>query len=90
VNVGFLRGNQAPHGPLAALRLASRTALASSFLIRVVPDRVKERSSRHEESEAIGVGAKSLLGAISKGNVEVRDPRPLTLRNLGVCPSIER
>lgn len=72
VNVWFLRGNQASHGPLAALALQATVALASSFLIHMSPHAVQERSSRHEASEAIGVGAKSLLRAVSKGNVEVR------------------
>lgn len=43
-----------------------------------------------EESEAIGVGVKSLLGAISKGSVEARwtsTPDPEEPRRL---PSIER
>lgn len=45
----------------------------------------KKRCSRHKESEAIGVGAKSLLQAIAMVKVEDRCPRPLTLRTFGGC-----
>lgn len=45
----------------------------------------KKRCSRHKESEAIGVGAKSLLQAIPMAKVEDRCPRPLTLRTFGGC-----
>jgi len=33
VNVGFLRGNRASHGPLAVLALQAKAALAISLLI---------------------------------------------------------
>jgi len=72
VNVGFLRGNRTSHGPLADLALQAGTALAISLLIQVDSRQDKGRSSRHQGSEAIGVGAKSLLGAVLKENVEVR------------------
>jgi hypothetical protein len=59
VIVRFLRGNRAPHDPLATRALQVRAALAASLSPHVTPDGEESGNRDKRWPEAIGVGAKS-------------------------------
>jgi hypothetical protein len=90
VNVGLFRENPASHGPPAERALLVRAAPAAWPASLVNSGQGGEQCPRHEVPEAIGVGAKSLPGAIPGGMSRLGDPRPLTLRTFGGLSSIER
>jgi hypothetical protein len=70
VNAGSLRGDRATHGPAVAYALLAYATRAAPLISLVNSGQGDERCPRQEVSEAIGVGAKSLSGAIPGGNAE--------------------
>jgi hypothetical protein len=66
-----MEGSSGSKAPDFFAEIGRHTALpAASFFIPCSPKQDEARCSRHEESEAIGVGAKSLSQAIVVVNVE--------------------